>query len=297
MREAAEMYEHLDQPVAAVRPLCDLASTMVFLGDEAEAERIGMRALEVARSASLSWGHGYALHMVGQLRLAQQRYTDVVDFADEAVPIWLKLGDARGLAHELLSKAIALRHLGDSREANRVAREALRHFNELGELWGQFGALLSLAASHAALGQVELAARLTGAAEAFSQTIGAVPIPVWQTEWDFARDTVCVSLGPRQSESNFAIGHATSIGQAIALAIASEPAEPRAALPDGVTPREAEVLQLLAQRYSNREIADALVLSIRTVERHISNIYLKTGISSRREAANYLKRGNDFFSE
>lgn len=47
----------------------------------------------------------------------------------------------------------------------------------------------------------------------------------------------------------------------------------------GFTPRELEVLRLLVAGASNAEIADQLVLSVRTVERHVSNIYLKVGVT------------------
>ncbi len=47
----------------------------------------------------------------------------------------------------------------------------------------------------------------------------------------------------------------------------------------GFTPRELEVLRLVAAGASNAEIADELVLSVRTVERHVSNIYLKVGVT------------------
>jgi DNA-binding NarL/FixJ family response regulator len=53
-----------------------------------------------------------------------------------------------------------------------------------------------------------------------------------------------------------------------------EPVSPLAA---ELTPREVEVLRLLAAGKSNREIAAELVLSIRTAERHIANIYEKLG--------------------
>jgi DNA-binding NarL/FixJ family response regulator len=62
-----------------------------------------------------------------------------------------------------------------------------------------------------------------------------------------------------------------------------------------LTPREREVLSLLARHYSNREIADELVLSTRTVERHVANIYAKLGVSSRRLATAYA-RDNGVFS-
>jgi ATP/maltotriose-dependent transcriptional regulator MalT len=56
---------------------------------------------------------------------------------------------------------------------------------------------------------------------------------------------------------------------------------PRGPLPHGLTPREAEVLWLIAAGKTNQEIAEDLVLSIRTVERHISTIYEKLNLSGR----------------
>jgi DNA-binding NarL/FixJ family response regulator len=66
------------------------------------------------------------------------------------------------------------------------------------------------------------------------------------------------------------------------------PAEPQG-LPDGLTPREAEVLLLLAEGYTNAEIADQLVLSVRTVETHRGRIRMKLGISGRAALARYAR--------
>jgi LuxR family transcriptional regulator, maltose regulon positive regulatory protein len=46
-----------------------------------------------------------------------------------------------------------------------------------------------------------------------------------------------------------------------------------------LTPRETEILRLLARGLSNQQIADELVLSVRTVERHIGNVYGKLGVT------------------
>jgi DNA-binding NarL/FixJ family response regulator len=54
--------------------------------------------------------------------------------------------------------------------------------------------------------------------------------------------------------------------------------------------REIEVLRLLAAGKSNAQIADELVISINTVNRHVSNIYAKTGAANRAEAATYAAR-------
>jgi DNA-binding CsgD family transcriptional regulator len=56
---------------------------------------------------------------------------------------------------------------------------------------------------------------------------------------------------------------------------------------DGLTDRETEVLRLIARGRSSKEIGEELVLSVRTVERHIANIYLKTEAHGRVEAAAY----------
>jgi DNA-binding NarL/FixJ family response regulator len=65
-----------------------------------------------------------------------------------------------------------------------------------------------------------------------------------------------------------------------ALGASAAPAEATAA-PAGLTARELEVLRLVARGRTNAEIAAELVLSVRTVERHIANIYDKIGASGR----------------
>ena len=57
--------------------------------------------------------------------------------------------------------------------------------------------------------------------------------------------------------------------------------------PDGLTRRECEVLALVADGRSNREIGEALFISDRTVARHLTNIFHKIGVTSRTQAARY----------
>jgi DNA-binding NarL/FixJ family response regulator len=54
--------------------------------------------------------------------------------------------------------------------------------------------------------------------------------------------------------------------------------------PGGLTPREVEVLRLVASGRSNRDVAASLVISEKTAARHVANIYAKLGISSRSAA-------------
>ena len=69
-------------------------------------------------------------------------------------------------------------------------------------------------------------------------------------------------------------------------------AAPRAVLPDNLTPREAEVLRLLAIGRGNADIAMALEISHSTVATHVHNILTKTGCANRTEAAAYAVRNS-----
>jgi DNA-binding NarL/FixJ family response regulator len=57
-----------------------------------------------------------------------------------------------------------------------------------------------------------------------------------------------------------------------------------------LTARELEILRLIGQGLSNREIADALFISLRTVTTHVASIFSKLGVDSRSAAAIYAKR-------
>jgi DNA-binding NarL/FixJ family response regulator len=58
-------------------------------------------------------------------------------------------------------------------------------------------------------------------------------------------------------------------------------------LPDGLTPREGEVLALIGEGLSNKEIGDLLVLSQATVKTHVNRIFAKTGVADRANAVRY----------
>ena len=66
------------------------------------------------------------------------------------------------------------------------------------------------------------------------------------------------------------------------------PAEPE--LPDGLTPREAEVLGLIAAGLTNSEIAERLVVSGATVKTHVNHIFAKAGVRDRAQAVAYAYR-------
>ncbi len=64
------------------------------------------------------------------------------------------------------------------------------------------------------------------------------------------------------------------------------------ALHEQLTPRELEVLRLIGQGKSNQEIADELIIGIKTVKTHVSNILAKLGVEDRTQAAIYVHKHN-----
>jgi DNA-binding CsgD family transcriptional regulator len=86
------------------------------------------------------------------------------------------------------------------------------------------------------------------------------------------------------------LGMSYLVEQILALPVEASPSQTRPAYPAGLTPREIEVLRLIAAGKSTKEMAATLVISVPTVERHITHIYEKIGASSRAEATAYALR-------
>ncbi|HEX2037340.1 MAG TPA: helix-turn-helix transcriptional regulator, partial [Chloroflexota bacterium] len=123
-----------------------------------------------------------------------------------------------------------------------------------------------------------------------------------------ARRTARCAVGEPAATALRAEGQALSLEQAIADALASPgpgaATQPASAgpsrgegsgaggqpLPKGLSAREAEVLRLVAAGMTNRQIAAELVLSEKTVGRHLANIFGKLGVSSRAAAAAFAVR-------
>ena len=238
---------------------------------------------EVAYREASRWGRrpdpGLALLRLaqGDLDAAAATIRRTIDEADAltrpkllepCIEIMLAQGDlaaARGAADELsglagrsgasLLLAMATRSEGAVRLAEGDARGALASLRRASSLWQEFDAPYESARVRV---QIGLACRALG-----------------------DNDTAMLEL--EEARRVFGdLGAGPDLARVDALLGASD-----ASRPGGLTRRELEVLRLIAAGKTNRAIAEELVISERTVDRHVSNIFTKLDVSTRATATAY----------
>jgi predicted ATPase/DNA-binding CsgD family transcriptional regulator/DNA-binding XRE family transcriptional regulator len=192
------------------------------------------------------------------------------------------------------SVGIALVHLadvaiakGDFSTAYRHLCRSLRTHHELGELPGIAFALVRFAHMASTQGHAARALRLSGAAERLRQLAEAVLTPPSQRRLDEQLAPARQVLGPKAEEA-LRDGRALSIEAAMAEALATltPEGEGRAATgTDQLSPREQEVATLIGRGYSNRQVAQALVIGEATVATHVQHILAKLALGSRAQIA------------
>jgi non-specific serine/threonine protein kinase len=133
---------------------------------------------------------------------------------------------------------------------------------------------------------------LLGASEKLSRTVGS-PIVVTPGLGDF-QEACERATRHALSKETFAAAHrdgaGLSFGDAIAYALGKKlPARPSPASPTvHLTKREREVVDLVAEGLTNREIATRLVISPRTAQGHVEHILTKLGFTSRAQIAAWI---------
>jgi len=136
-------------------------------------------------------------------------------------------------------------------------------------------------------------ARLHGAADQALADLGHALEPLEGRLAGLDRQRLRAAMGAGAFEAEYAAGRSLDVAQVLAALgrtdAAAGPGEADAAVTGQavavLTPRELDVLKLVAQGLSNPEIARRLVLSEHTVHRHLANILRKLGLSSRAAAA------------
>jgi non-specific serine/threonine protein kinase len=158
-------------------------------------------------------------------------------------------------------------------------------------LWEGF-CLAELAMVARSQGKSQQAAHLFGAAEAIWIHLGIPPLArTTMAGWSHDGSPAASDLADEQFAAAFADGQRLTRAEAYAEAMAVTMA-PRSTSFGGsiLSPRELEVLVLIADGHTNREIADLLFISTRTVDSHVLSILSKLGVDSRRDAARSARK-------
>ena len=228
------------------------------------------------------------------------------EFSRQALALAEHHGAQSSMAYGYWSVGIAQWRAGDFGQATRSLRKSVRLFQPMHDLTGiSFGVqALSWCAAFAEPG--EGAARLLGAAQAVWRTSGAKvdETNAYSVFDKRSEDALREALGSAVLESEafetaFAEGAAYSFDQAVALALGETDKDPAESgrtgavsqlpgNPGGLTRRELEIAELLAEGLSNKDIAVRLVISQRTAETHVDRILSKLGFTSRLQVASWV---------
>jgi predicted ATPase/class 3 adenylate cyclase/DNA-binding CsgD family transcriptional regulator len=260
-------------------------------------------------------GRAYSTFFLGAV-LARQGDTVGAEARFETAKVPLcAAGDLWGLSALMAFSAAPALARGDLQEAARRYGESLGMYAELNSGWMASQALVGLAHTASLSERWEIAVRLYGAVDALADSFGIQARSTSKLVEDRAflmlgldthgvhgrnLEAARLVLGGGTFDALWQEGRSLTLGQAINGGVAAseelamqggtgEPADNRS---DGLTRRERDVLRLVADGRSNKEIATELVLSVRTVENHVAHIYAKLGVQSRVEAALFA-RGAD----
>ena len=283
--------------------LIGLGDVAIALGKQEEALDYYVPALELCREVGDLRSAAATVTNLGNLYWAMGDLSKAVTAHEEALVQYRAIGEARGEAWSYTNLGWLAIARGERTEAATQLEAALERYFQLGDKQGiaeTLEAYAELATLHRA---PRRAATLYGAAAAIREAIGAPVAVIDAPRIDKARARAQKMAGESWAKY-YQRGGELAIETACSLAIA--PLAPEASteastatsaaahsplLSEPLTERQMEILAHLARGESDREIADALYISIRTVHVHVGNLLAKLGVHSRTAAistANHL---------
>ena len=265
--------------------------------DQTEVRQQIEKALELYRQVSDREGVAACFHLIGQITLLQGDAEKALTWFEQSVDQHKELGHMAGMAWAISGKARVAFTQGNLGEAFKMYQESLSLARALGEQELLVNCLEGLADVVSMQGKYEWAAQIWGAAGVLRESIGQPHTPVEQVMYDSSIKAVRRHLGEQAFETAYERGRWMSPDQVLqeqvtmVLSPSTSPAPNARKMPksnpDGLTPREVEVLRLVAQGLTNDQVANRLIISPRTVDTHLTSIYGKIGVPSRSAATRY----------
>jgi non-specific serine/threonine protein kinase len=248
----------------------------------------------VAAQAKIGYAEPFALSVYSRLATAffLSGETDrAIGLCEQALRLSDELGDAWSQGTALWVRAATRWVSGETELAIADALASLEVKESLGDLHSITQSIDLLAVCLATKGELVRAAELSGAGDALWEMLGtpAQAGPHYAEARRMGADLCRAGLGDAQFEVAYRRGKGLSTTEAIALA-KGEISSPAPAVTNPLTKREMEIAGLVSQGLGNREIAERLVLSKRTVDAHIEHIFAKLGFSSRAQLATWFSQ-------
>jgi ATP/maltotriose-dependent transcriptional regulator MalT len=274
-----------------------LGGAAIERGDIETAREHFEGVLAMAREQGLKRHLVSSVHNLGVVALVMGDFERARDLLEEALALDQAESYRVRVASTIGNLGLVRFLLGDIPAATANAREQLSLGMEFGLDYGLY--LVALLALHA--GRLETAARLMGSDEAANNEIGTRPygMEAFRERYEANIADLRERLGEATFEAAWAEGRSMRREDAVAEALdflaSAEPAgtsakPSNAADSFDLTPREREVLRLVAKGCSNQEIADQLFISPQTAKVHVRSILAKLNLESRTAAAAFAIR-------
>jgi predicted ATPase/DNA-binding CsgD family transcriptional regulator len=256
-------------------------------GDHAGAARDAAESLRLSRQAGDRLHVGAMLGNLGLYELSTGDLDAARRHLGESLDIARALNDRYDVVYETFNLGLAEYLSGSPDAAEALFAESLDLARRTGMRSSTAYALLGLALAGRGGADPGWSARLHGAADQTLADLGHALEPLEARLADLDRQRLRAAMGAEAFQAGYTAGRTLDPRVLAELGRTARPPRP-AGSGDAVTaltPRELDVLKLVAQGLSNSDIARRLVLSEHTVHRHLANILRKLGLSSRAAAA------------
>jgi ATP/maltotriose-dependent transcriptional regulator MalT len=294
VQDSLALYQEAGDKPGVAWSLGNLANVAGERGDHERATQLYEEGIALSRQlggAHLLFSY---LNSLGYEYLLEGDHESATALFEEAANLFRNQGGGLQYALDNLGWALLLRGAYD--KAGALHRESLALCHDLGDKMIASASLEGLACTAGAQGDAEQAARLFGAAEALREAVGSRQEPRERALREPYLEAARSRMSEAAWEKVFIEGRTMGMEEAVEYAFAKEektdplatpaPEEPSTGqAPVVLTHREKEVEAMVAQGMSNRQIAQELFLSERTIENHIANIKRKLGRASRTEIA------------
>jgi non-specific serine/threonine protein kinase len=307
--EALKLLQELGDSGGLIASVLNLGWKSFVAAEVDAAERHAEEGLALARHAGDLRSTGVALNLLTSARLVLGKLDGLAPAIEEALAIWRRLGDLHEVANTLVTYSQVERVRGNLEHACALFLEALHLDVSLGTYGGLVGPLVSMSqfALYACNPPEKYIyfARAIGVMEALEERIGGERSPWLYIEVFPLHDQLKAELGEEGFAREVAAGHDLTVEGIVALAesivrsvLAPSPTvESATALsphshagsifPAGLTPREVEVLKLVAAELTNEQAASHLSVTPRTINAHLTSIYRKIGVTTRAGAVRF----------